>query len=274
MRDWQPGATIFRVAQVQRKPLVCVPINAMTERAMTVEATNIQVTINERDNVTAMLYSAAKSNRKRITLILGHGAGANQLHPFMQVFAKGLAARGLDVLTFNFVYMEQGRRVPDPKPKLEACYRAVITAAQTHAKLKGNRIAIGGKSMGGRIASQVAAAIETDSSPGNLAPNSISGLVFLGYPLHPPGNPEKLRDAHLNQIKSPMLFVQGSRDAFGTGDEIRNVIKRLKLPATLAAVEGGDHSLKVPKSSGLTQQQVYDSTMDNILLWLAAELAS
>lgn len=240
---------------------------------MTIEAENIQVTINERDGVTAMLYPAPKSSRKRITLILGHGAGANQLHPFMQAFAKGLAARGLDVLTFNFVYMEQGRGVPDQKAKLEACYRAVIAAAQQHSKLKGNRIVIGGKSMGGRIASQVAATMESNVLADSLPADSIAGLVFLGYPLHPPGNPENLRDAHLNQLKSPMLFVQGSRDAFGTEAEICSVIKRLKLPATLSAIEGGDHSLKVPKSSGLTQQQVYDATMDKILLWMSSALA-
>jgi predicted alpha/beta-hydrolase family hydrolase len=240
---------------------------------MTDEATNLQVSINERDSVTALLYVAPKAQRKGLTLILGHGAGANQLHPFMQTFARGLAARGLDVLTFNFVYMEQGRGVPDRKEKLEACYRAVIKSAQRHSKLKRNRIVIGGKSMGGRIASQVAAAIETNALPDNLAPDAIAGLVFLGYPLHPPGNPEKLRDAHLNQITSPMLFVQGSRDAFGTEGEIASVIRRLKLPATLAAIEGGDHSLKVPKSSGLTQQQVYDATMDKILLWMSSALA-
>ena len=215
--------------------------------------------VNERDNVTALLYVSPKRGRKRVTVILGHGAGANQLHPFMQLFAKGLASRGLDVLTFNFVYLEQGRRVPDPKAKLEACYSAAIEAAQKHAKLKGNKIVIGGKSMGGRIASQVAAAIQAGNSE-----NPIAGLVFLGYPLHPPGNPEKRRDAHLDQIKSPILFVQGARDAFGTREEISDLIKRLKLPATLHAVEGGDHSLKAPKSAGLTQEQVYESAMDRI----------
>lgn len=223
------------------------------------EKLNIQV--NERDIVTALLYPALKSERSRVTLILGHGAGANQLHPFMQLFARGLAARGLDVLTFNFLYMEQGRRVPDPKAKLETCYLAVIEAARKHAKLKGNQIVIGGKSMGGRIASQVAAEMQSVPSTSTA---SIAGLVFLGYPLHPPGNPAKVRDAHLDQIKSPMLFVQGSRDAFGSRDEIQEVIKRLKLPATLHAIEGGDHSLKAPKSSGLTQEQVYESAMDRI----------
>ena len=240
---------------------------------MPIEAEKLEVTINDRDSVSALLYLASKKERIGITLILAHGAGANQLHPFMQTFARGLAARGLDVLTFNFLYMEQGRRVPDQKAKLESCYRAVIEAAQKYSKLKGNRIAIGGKSMGGRIASQVAAAIQTEKLSKDPAGASLAGLVFLGYPLHPPGNPEKLRDAHLDQFKSPMLFVQGSRDAFGTTDEIRAVIKRLKLPATLEAIEGGDHSLKVPKSTGLTQTQVYDSAMDQIVSWLSSKIA-
>lgn len=195
-----------------------------------------------------------------MTVILGHGAGSNQLHPFMRLFASGLAERGFDAMTFNFVYMEQGRRVPDPKAKLEACYRAVIAAATQHKKLKGNRLVIGGKSMGGRIASQVAAAPESA--------NNLAGLVFLGYPLHPPGKPEQLRDAHLKDISAPMLFVQGSRDAFGTPDELSEVIKRLHLPATLHVIEGGDHSLKVPKSLGLPQDQVYALVMDKIAGWL------
>lgn len=226
---------------------------------MATEPTKVTVSVNDRDGVTALLYLAPKKERAGITLILGHGAGAGQLHPFMTLFANGLSARGVDVLTFNFIYMEQGRHVPDPKAKLEACYRAVIDAAQKHKNLKGNRLAIGGKSMGGRIASQVAA----ESTGFDLA-----GLVFLGYPLHPPGRPDKLRDAHLKDIKSPMLFVQGSRDAFGSPDEIGSVIKRDHLLATLYAIEGGDHSLKVPKSIGIPQEQVYESAMDEIAGWL------
>ena len=203
---------------------------------MTNEPEKLVVTVDEGRTVTALLYAAPKKERAGVTVILGHGAGANQLHPFMRLFASGLASRGFDTMTFNFIYMEQGRGVPDPKAKLEACYRAVIEAAQKHKNLKGNRIVVGGKSMGGRIASQVAATSESAEN--------ISALVFLGYPLHPPGKPEQLRDAHLKDIRAPMLFVQGSRDAFGTTDELRAVIKRLDLPATLYAIEGGDHSLK------------------------------
>jgi hypothetical protein len=228
------------------------------------EPEKLVVKASESDSVTALLYAASKKDRLGITVILGHGAGANQLTPFMRLFASGLAERGFDAMTFNFIYMEQGRRVPDPKAKLESCYGSVIEAAGKHEKLKGNRIVIGGKSMGGRIASQVAATDEIAEK--------ISGLVLLGYPLHPPGHHEKLRDAHLNQIKAPLLIVQGSRDAFGTSEELREVIKRLHLPATLHVIEGGDHSLKVPKSSGLSQQQVYDSVMDEIAHWLKTEV--
>lgn len=224
------------------------------------EPEKLTIKINERDSVSAQLYVAPKKSRVGITLILGHGAGAPQSHPFMVLFANGLAERGLDVMTFNFVYMEQRRGAPDPKAKLEACYLAVIEAARKNQQLKGNRLAVGGKSMGGRIASQVAAVPET---AGDLA-----GLVFLGYPLHPPGNLEKIRDAHLPSIKAPLLFVQGSRDAFGSADEIRAIVKKHKLKATLHIVESGDHSLKVPKSAG-PQEQVYETAMDQIAHWLS-----
>jgi len=112
--------------------------------------------------------------------------------------------------------------------------------------------------MGGRIASQVAAANG----------DNISGLVFLGYPLHPPGRPDKLRAEHLKNIRAPMLFVQGSRDAFGTGEEVRAIIKKLHLPATLCAVEGGDHSFKVPKSLRVSQSGVYEKVIDVTAEWL------
>lgn len=217
----------------------------------------LQINVGEDDRVTAFLYAADKKERLNATLILGHGAGAGQSTPFMRAFATGLAQRGMDVLTFNFLYMDQGRKVPDPAAKLESTYRAVIDGAAKQKELKGNRIFIGGKSMGGRIASQVAAQTS----------ELIAGVVALGYPLHPPGRPDKLRVAHLKDIKVPFLIVQGSRDAFGTREEIAATIKQHKLTAKLFVVEGGDHSLKVPKSSG-TQQEIYDSVMDEIASWV------
>ncbi len=231
--------------------------------------------MNETDSVSAVLYPANKKTRVGITIILGHGAGSGQLTPFMRLFATGLTERGFDVLTFNFVYMEQRKKVPDRNDKLELCYRAVIDAAAKHKNLKGNRLVIGGKSMGGRIASQVAANFANhpkaeDNLEGIAATwlrPTLSGLVFLGYPLHPPGRLDKLRDAHLPDIKAPMLFIQGSRDAFGTEEEISDLIKRLKLNATLHAIPGGDHSLKAPKSAGLTQEQVYETAMNELMSW-------
>jgi len=222
------------------------------------EPETLNIKINERESVTALLYPAPKRVRLGVTLVLGHGAGANQLSDFMREFAYGMAARGFDAMTFNFLYAEQKRKLPDSKERLESCYRAVIDAALNLPKLKKNRLVIGGKSMGGRIASQVAAA---DGK-------NIAGLVLLGYPLHPPGKPDKLRDAHLKDVRAPMLFVQGSRDAFGTKEEIRGVIKKLGLPAKLYVVEGGDHSFKVPKSAGVTPQQVHESVMKEIAAWL------
>jgi predicted alpha/beta-hydrolase family hydrolase len=225
----------------------------------------LSVAVNANDKVTALLYPAAKKTRAGVTIILGHGAGANQTSSFMQLFAGGLAERGLDAMTFNFVYTELGKSVPDSKAKLEACIRAVMETALKQKGLKGNRLVIGGKSMGGRIASQVAAEACEKEDP--LAAK-IAGLVFLGYPLHPPGNPSKLRVEHLPNIKMPMLFVQGTRDSLGTVDEIRPFIKELKLPARIHAVEGGDHSLKAPKKFGKTQEEIYNAALDEIVSWV------
>jgi predicted alpha/beta-hydrolase family hydrolase len=228
------------------------------------EPIKFTVKANAQDNVTALLYLSDKKNRLSVTVILGHGAGADQLSGFMKLFASGLSDRGLDAMTFNFVYTEQKRSVPDQKAKLESCFRAVIEAAVSQKKLKGNKLVIGGKSMGGRIASQVAAAACEAEDP--LA-REITGLVFLGYPLHPPGNPAKLRTEHLPQIKMPMLFVQGTRDSLGSTDEIGPIIKNLKLPAEMYVIEGGDHSFKAPKKFGLSQPEVYEAAMDAIVEW-------
>jgi predicted alpha/beta-hydrolase family hydrolase len=228
------------------------------------EAEKLTVAVNDKEAVSALLYPAEKKNRAALTVVLGHGAGANQSSGFMRLFAKGLAARGLDAMTFNFVYMEQGRSVPDQKPKLEACYRAVIEAALKHKTLKQNQLVVGGKSMGGRIASQVMAGDDRE-----VFADHVAGLVFLGYPLHPPGNPAKLRVEHLEHIKKPMLFVQGTRDALGTPEEIRPFVKDLRPPAKIYAIEGGDHSFKAPKKFGLPQEEVYRAAMDEIVRWAA-----
>ena len=221
----------------------------------------IKIQVNDRESVTALLYLAPKLKRAGVTIVLGHGAGANQLSGFMTMAAAAMAARGFDAMTFNFLYTEHGRKIPDQKAKLEACYQAVIEAARKHRKLKTNRLLIGGKSMGGRIASQVAAG----------GAEGIDGLVFLSYPLHPPGRPEKLRADHLKNIHAPMLFCQGARDAFGTEKEIRAIIRKLRLPAKLFVIESGDHSFKIPKSLG-PQEKIYQDVMDEVARWIKSEV--
>jgi predicted alpha/beta-hydrolase family hydrolase len=212
--------------------------------------------------VTGCLYAAAKRSGIGATLVLGHGAGADQWSGFMVSFSEALAERGVDAVTFNFLYTEQKRRVPDSNDVLEACFLSVIDAVRSHKRLGANALFIGGKSMGGRIASQV----------GSKGLEPLAGLVYLGYPLHPPGRPERSRSAHLSGIRAPMLFVQGSRDAFGTPDELRPIIKESKIDATLYEVEGGDHSLKVPKRIGVPQEDVYRAAQDRILEWISGVL--
>ena len=229
------------------------------------EPESLTVQATDKESVTALLYLAAKKSRAGVTVVLGHGAGASQASGFMRMYAKGLAQRGLDVMTFNFVYMEQGRSVPDQKHKLEGCFRAVIEAALKHKKLKSNSVVIGGKSMGGRIASQVMAGEARET----LA-DDVVGLVFLGYPLHPPGQSAKLRVEHLEHIKKPMLFVQGTRDALGAPEEIKPFVKNLRPAAKIHEIEGGDHSFKAPKKFGLSQDQIFETSMDEIDRWIRA----
>lgn len=214
--------------------------------------------------VTAKLYEA-KDGDGQPWLVLAHGAGAGQGSAFMVAFAHALAARHLHVVTFDFPYMEQGRRLPDQTPVLEACWRAVASRVQEMAGAA--PVFIGGKSMGGRIASHVAA--EPGATPG---PAAVRGLVFLGYPLHPPGQASRPRIAHWPAIHVPALFVQGTRDAFGTADEVRSNIPRLGGPAEMLAVEGGDHSFKVAKRSGRSQEDVYSEIQDAIARWMSGHL--
>jgi uncharacterized protein len=236
------------------------------------EPEHFRVAVSPSGHVTALAYRAAPGGNAPV-LVLAHGAGADQTSGFMVHFATSLAARGVNTVTFNFVYTEQGRRLPDRNDKLESCYRAVIAAVQSGntfpypwpgAGREGGgrrKLVIGGKSMGGRIASQIAAAGQ----------EGIAGLVFLGYPLHPPGRPDKLRSEHLGRIRASMLFIQGSRDTFGTPDELRAALAEAKAAADLCVVDGGDHSFKVPKRSAMTQDQVYDFVLDEIVRWLRAK---
>ena len=192
-------------------------------------------------------------------MVVAHGAGAGQKHPFMVRTATGLAARGVAAATFDFPYMaaRPRRAAPDRPDVLERSWReAIERARETFGALP---LFIGGKSMGGRIASHVAA----------QGAEGIAGVIFLGYPLHPPGKPEQRRDAHLPAIAAPMLFVQGSRDAFGTADEIRALLPRLQH-ATLHEVPGGDHSFAIRGRGAPSPEATLAGILDVVRHWMTA----
>ncbi len=212
---------------------------------------------------TSALVYAAGEHSIGATLILGHGAGAGQRSAFMVDFARALSALGLDVVTFNFLYTEQRRRIPDRAPALEACYRAVVDVVRQHVASAARHLFIGGKSMGGRIATHIAAA----------DPNlPIAGLVLLGYPLHPPGRPDQKRDKHLPSIRRPMLIVQGSRDAFGLPSELQPIVERLTPPPILEVVRDGDHSFKLPRKDPSAQMAVFANVQSTIANWIVSIL--
>src|SRR5215510_5832192 len=161
-----------------------------------------------------------ESWNNRTAIILAHGAGQGMHSPFMTYFHSELANRGFLSVKFNFEYMDAKRRVPDPQPKLQARYRTIVE--NVLAEYKPARLVIGGKSMGGRVASYIAG-----DTPG------VSALVFLGYPLHPPGKMDQLRDEHLYGLKIPMLFISGTNDTFAEGDLLGNVVAKIGTNATL-----------------------------------------
>jgi len=165
-------------------------------------------------------------------VILAHGAGQGMDSPFMTFFHHEMAARGFLSVKFNFDYMNQRKGVPDPQPKLRAQYRDVVEGV--HAEYNPKRIIIGGKSMGGRVASYIAGSID-----------AVAGLVFLGYPLHAPGKTNQLRDEHLYTLMRPMLFISGTRDTLAEQNLLQRVVDKIGERATLIWIERGDHSLTV-----------------------------
>jgi uncharacterized protein len=226
-----------------------------------VETTTFQVTCEAGGQpltVSARLYASA-ARVPHGWLILAHGAGAGHDSAFIVEYATAFSARGVSSVTFNFPYTERRRRLPDPAATLESCWKAVVRAVRERAGDAALLVAAG-KSMGGRIASQVAADPETA--------RLLSGLVFLGYPLHPPGRPEKPRIAHWPDVHLPALFVQGSRDTFASPDELRAALPRYAGVAALMVVDGGDHSFKVPRSAGRPQAAVHADVQSTILDWM------
>ena len=190
-------------------------------------------------------------------LLLAHGAGAGQHHPFMTGIAHAIAGRGVDVVTFDFPYVHARRKVPDRAPVLEAAFEHVLAWTRAHAAARNRpRVLIGGKSMGGRIATHLGARGVT----------GIGGIVSLGYPLRPPGKTGNERAAHLSSIKVPLLIVQGTRDSFGSDDDVRDAVRSMNPQPTIVPVTGGDHSFAV---RGRKPADVLSEVAEEVFRWVS-----
>jgi uncharacterized protein len=203
--------------------------------------------------VSGLLLVPAKAER---LLVLGHGAGAGMHHPFMEALAKELADVGIGTLRYQFPYMEERRRVPDAPGLLTATVAAAVRAAREAAP--DSELLAGGKSMGGRMTSQAAA-------EGLL--EGVRGLVFFGFPLHPPGKAGTKRAEHLAKVRVPMLFLQGTRDTFAEMQLLRPVCERLGELTTLHVIDGADHSFHMLKSSGRTDAEVLRELAETTAKW-------
>jgi predicted alpha/beta-hydrolase family hydrolase len=216
----------------------------------------LEIEWREGLRVSAALETPAKREANS-GVILAPGAGGNLDSAFLLEMSEGLAARDISSLRFNFPYTENRRRMPDPGAALEACYQAV---ARRGAELFPGGLFLGGKSMGGRIASQMVAHLGDEAPP-------CRGLIFLGYPLHPPGRQHQLRDQHLYGLRIPMLFVEGTRDAFAEPGLLQGVLDSLGDNAHVHWIEGGDHSFKV---RGRKQSEVLQEILDVIANFMRA----
>ena len=205
------------------------------------------------DAVSGLLLRPADA---RLLYVLAHGAGAGMRHPFLEAISQRLAEQGIATLRYQFRYMEQRSRRPDPPAVAAATVRAAVVEAARLAP--GLPLVAGGKSFGGRMTSTAQA---EEPLPG------VRGLVFLGFPLHPPGRPDDTRAEHLARVTIPMLFLQGTRDEFADLELLRPVVKRLGDRAALHLVESGDHSFKVPKKSGRSEGDVMGELGSAIVTW-------
>ncbi len=217
-------------------------------------ATELRVRVGETaGDVAALLVRPADA---RLLYVLAHGAGAGMRHPFLETISQRLAEREIATLRYQFPYIEQRARRPDPPAVAAAAVRAAVMEAARAAP--GLPLVAGGKSFGGRMTSTAQAG---EPLPG------VRGLVFLGFPLHPPGRPGNERAEHLTQVQIPTLFLQGTRDDFADLKLLRPLVKRLGKRATLHLVDGGDHSFKVLKKSGRTEADVMTDLVRAIVEW-------
>jgi predicted alpha/beta-hydrolase family hydrolase len=198
----------------------------------------------------------------RACYVLAHGAGAGMTHPFLEKTANGLAERGINTLRYQFPYMENRQPRPDSPPVARGAVRAAV--AEAVRQFPGLPLFAGGKSFGGRMTSQ---------AQGEAPMPGVRGLVFLGFPLHPPGRPSTERAEHLNDVEIPMLFLQGTRDEFADSALLEQIVERLGKRATLHAFAEGDHSFHVPKRTGRTNAEIMAEALDAIAKWIDRVLA-
>ena len=198
-----------------------------------------------------------RPNDARACYVLAHGAGAGMRHAAMEAIAAGLAERGIATLRYQFPYMEKGSKRPDPPALAQATVRAAVAAAAKACA--GLPLVAGGKSFGGRMTSQAQAKAPLDG---------VKGLAFFGFPLHPAGKPSSERAGHLTEVKLPMLFLQGTRDALAELSLLKLVVKGLGNRASLHLAEGADHSFHVLKSSGRNDREVLAEILDAFVAWV------
>lgn len=213
----------------------------------------IELALEDGRRTSFVHYPSGKS--RQLLVVLAHGAGAGQRHPFLAATATGLASRGIDVVTFDFPYMHARKGAPDKAPVLEHCFRAVVDAARSLPALRRHRLFLGGKSMGGRMATHLAA----------QGLDGLLGVFVLGYPLHPPGQPAKLRVAHFPDMTVPLLIVQGERDTFGAPAEFEAHLMIIPTAVALHPIAGADHSLTVRGKRG---PEVFEQTLETVNEWI------
>jgi predicted alpha/beta-hydrolase family hydrolase len=220
---------------------------------MAAPAERVSIKIDEGTQVSALLQAPPRAG---VCYVLAHGAGAGMHHPFMAAVARGLAERDIATLRYQFPYMEQGGKRPDAPKLAHATVRGAVAEA---ARLLPNvPLIAGGKSFGGRMTSQAQA----------VAPlHGVQGLAFLGFPLHPTGEPSQERAKHLFDVGIPMLFLQGTRDTLATLDQLEPVCATLGAGATLKLFEDADHSFHVPARSGVKDSQVLGEMLDALAMW-------
>jgi predicted alpha/beta-hydrolase family hydrolase len=227
-----------------------------------------QVPGDDEATFSAALYPPEEASAQ-ILFVLAHGAGAGHFSPFMVSYAKAFASLGITVVTFDFPYMEARRRSPDRAPVLEDAFRRAVVGAVQHRHVHAKHLFIGGKSMGGRMATHLGASLDRWPKDTPLP----SGIVVFGYPLIPPGGSRTSdRVTHLGAITVPTLIVQGTRDSFGGPEQITQALAtaggQAREQIEVSSVEGGDHSFAVLKSAGRSQAEVHARIQHEVVEWM------